>query len=94
MLTTLKKAHSCSQTSLFKSNKICSEKELLLIHKNVIMEYPEIDNTIGITNQEKFLFKITLGNKVKFTQKGVSKIIKPVSLTHSSILTMINPKKK
>ena len=58
------------------------------------MEYPEINNTIGITNQEKLLFKITLGNKVKFTPKGVSKIIRPVSLTHPSILTMINPKKK
>ena len=74
MLTSLKKDQSCSQTSLFKSNKICSEKELLLIHKNVNMEYPEIDNTKSITNQEQLLFKITLGNKVKFTQKGVTQV--------------------
>ena len=94
LLMSLKKDHSCSKSSLFKKNKISSENKLLLAHKNVNIEYPEIDNTIGITDQEQLLFKITLGNKIKFTQKGVSKIIKPGSLTHPSILTMLNPTKK
>ena len=45
----------------------------MLAHKNVNMEYPEIYNPIGTTNQEQLMFAITLGNKVKLTQKGASK---------------------
>ena len=69
-------------------------KRALMYQQNINMEFPKVDNPIGITTQEQQLLAINLGIKVKFTHMGASKIIKPGSLKPQSVLSKLTPVKK